>query len=114
MVRKFFRLDALFVEPGVKTGIAIHTDNPAEVGADRIVNCVAAHAEYGGPAIIVDFGTATTFDGGTHDARYIGGGVPPGVTISAQAPFARAGRPPRVGIPRPGARIGTHTIVDKQ
>jgi type III pantothenate kinase len=114
MVRKFFGLDALFVEPGVKTGIAIHTDNPAEVGADRIVNCVAAHSEYGGPAIIVDFGTATTFDVVTHDARYIGGVIAPGLTISAEALFARAARLPRVDIRRPESVIGTNTIVNMQ
>jgi len=114
MVRKFFGLDALFVEPGVKTGIAIHTDNPQEVGADRIVNCVAAHAEYGGPAIIVDFGTATTFDVVTHDARYIGGVIAPGLTISAEALFARAARLPRVDIRRPESVIGTNTIVNMQ
>ena len=114
MIEKYFGIEPLFVEPGVKTGIAIHTDNPAEVGADRIVNCVAAHAEYGGPAIIVDFGTATTFDVVTHDARYIGGVIAPGLTISAEALFARAARLPRVDIRRPESVIGTNTIVNMQ
>jgi type III pantothenate kinase len=114
MIRKFFGLDAMFVEPGVRTGIAIQTDNPQEVGADRIVNCVAAHAEYGGPAIIVDFGTATTFDVVTEDARYVGGVIAPGLTISAEALFARAARLPRVDIRKPESVIGTNTIVNMQ
>src|SRR4051795_5074457 len=114
MVQKFFGVEALFVEPGVKTGIAIHVDNPLEVGADRIVNCVAAFESYGGPAIIVDFGTATTFDVVTHDARYIGGVIAPGLTISAEALFARAARLPRVDIRRPESVIGTNTIVNMQ
>src|SRR5258705_7901559 len=85
MIEKYFGVEPLFVEPGVKTGIAIHVDNPQEVGADRIVNCVAAHAIYGGPSIVVDFGTATTFDIVTEDAQYIGGGIAPRFIISAPA-----------------------------
>jgi type III pantothenate kinase len=114
MIRKFFGIDALFVEPGVKTGIAIHTDNPQEVGADRIVNAVSAHAHYGGPVIIVDFGTATTFDLVTADAKYMGGVIAPGLIISAEALFARAARLPRVDIRRPPTVIGTNTVVNMQ
>ena len=114
MVHKFFGAEPLFVEPGVKTGIAIHVDNPLEVGADRIVNCVAAFESYGGPAIIVDFGTATTFDVVTADAKYIGGVIAPGLTISAEALFARAARLPRVDIKRPPHVIGTNTVVNMQ
>src|SRR5215212_8170295 len=114
MIRSYFGVDALFVEPGVKTGIAIHTDNPQEVGADRIVNCVAAHAAYGGPTVIVDFGTATTFDLVTADARYVGGVIAPGLVISAEALFARAARLPRVDIRRPEHVIGTNTVVNMQ
>ncbi|HEY4639898.1 MAG TPA: type III pantothenate kinase [Thermoanaerobaculia bacterium] len=114
MVQKFFGVEALFVEPGVKTGIAIHVDNPLEVGADRIVNCVAAFESYGGPAIIVDFGTATTFDVVTADAKYVGGVIAPGLTISAEALFARAARLPRVDIKRPPHVIGTNTVVNMQ
>lgn len=114
MIRKFFGIDALFVEPGVKTGIAIHTDNPQEVGADRIVNSVAAHSQYGGPLIIVDFGTATTFDLVTADARYMGGVIAPGLNISAEALFARAARLPRVEIRRPATVIGTNTVDNMQ
>lgn len=114
MIRKFFGIDPIFVEPGVKTGIAIQTDNPQEVGADRIVNSVAAHAQYGGPVIIVDFGTATTFDLVTADARYMGGVIAPGLNISAEALFARAARLPRVDIRRPATVIGTNTVVNMQ
>ena len=114
MVSKYFGVEALFVEPGVKTGIDIHVDNPQEVGADRIVNCVAAHELFGGPTIVVDFGTATTFDLVTADARYEGGVIAPGLTISAEALFARAARLPRVDIKRPPSVIGTNTVVNMQ
>ncbi len=114
MMQQYFGVEALFVEPGVKTGIAIHVDNPQEVGADRIVNCVAAHERYGGPTIIVDFGTATTFDVVTKDAEYIGGAIAPGLNISAEALFARAARLTRVDIRRPASVIGTNTIVNMQ
>ncbi len=88
MIEKYFGVQPLFVEPGVKTGIAIQVDNPQEVGADRIVNCVAAHDRWGGPTIVVDFGTATTFDLVTADAKYAGGVIAPGLTVSAEALFA--------------------------
>jgi type III pantothenate kinase len=114
MIQKFFGIDAIFVEPGVKTGLAIHVDNPQEVGADRIVNCVAAHHTYGGPTVIVDFGTATTFDVVTADAKYIGGVIAPGLNISAEALFARAARLPRVDIKRPEHVVGTNTVVNMQ
>src|SRR3954469_21971917 len=114
MVQKFFGVEPLFVEPGIKTGVAIHVDNPLEVGADRIVNCVAAHGAYGGPTIIVDFGTATTFDVVTADAKYVGGVIAPGLNISAEALFARAARLPRVDIRRPPTVIGTNTVVNMQ
>lgn len=114
MIRQYFGVDAMFVEPGVKTGIAIHVDNPQEVGADRIVNCVAAYEAYGGPTIIVDFGTATTFDLVTENAEYVGGVIAPGLTISAEALFARAARLPRVDIRRPPHVIGTNTVVNMQ
>ena len=114
MIEKYFGVAPLFVEPGVKTGIAIHVDNPQEVGADRIVNCVAAHERWGGPLCIVDFGTATTFDLVTADARYVGGVIAPGLNISAEALFARAARLPRVDIRRPPHVIGTNTVVNMQ
>lgn len=114
MVREYFGVEPVFVEPGIKTGIAIHVDNPQEVGADRIINSVAAFEEYGGPTIIVDFGTATTFDLVTANAEYVGGVIAPGLTISAEALFARAARLPRVDIKRPPSVIGTNTVVNMQ
>ena len=114
MIEKYFGVEPMFVEPGVKTGIAIHVDNPQEVGADRIVNCVAAFNAYGEPTVIVDFGTATTFDLVTADAEYVGGVIAPGLTISSEALFARAARLPRVDIKRPAHVIGTNTIVNMQ
>lgn len=114
MIEQYFGAEPLFVEPGVKTGVAIHVDNPLEVGADRIVNCVAAHHEFGGPTVIVDFGTATTFDLVTADAKYVGGVIAPGLTISAEALFARAARLPRVDIRRPPSVIGSNTVVNMQ
>ena len=114
MIQQYFGVDALFVEPGVKTGIAIHVDNPQEVGADRIVNCVAAYERFGGPTIIVDFGTATTFDVVTADAEYVGGAIAPGLNISAEALFARAARLTRVDIRRPPSVIGSNTVVNMQ
>src|SRR5438132_3228062 len=114
MIEKYFGVEALFVEPGVKTGIAIQVDNPQEVGADRIVNCVAAHERWGGPSCIVDFGTATTFDIVTADAKYVGGAIAPGLNISAEALFARAARLPRVDIRKPATVIGTNTVASMQ
>src|SRR5438552_402767 len=114
MIEKYFGVEPLFVEPGVKTGIAIHVDNPQEVGADRIVNCVAAFERYGGPSIIVDFGTATTFDVVTANAEYVGGVIAPGINISAEALLGRASRLPRVDIRRPPTVIGTNTVVNMQ
>ena len=114
MIEKYFAVDPMFVEPGVKTGLAIHVDNPQEVGADRIVNCVAAYEAFGGPTVIVDFGTATTFDLVTADAKYVGGVIAPGLNISAEALFARAARLPRVDIRRPPHVIGTNTVVNMQ
>jgi type III pantothenate kinase len=113
-VEKYFGIEPMFVEPGVKTGIAIHVDNPQEVGADRIVNCVAAYDAFGGPTVIVDFGTATTFDLVTADGSYVGGVIAPGLNISAEALFARAARLPRVDIKRPPHVIGTNTVVNMQ
>lgn len=114
MIRKYFGLDPLFVEPGVKTGLSILTENPLEVGADRIVNAVAAYHRFGGPSIIVDFGTATTFDLVSERAEYLGGLIAPGLTISAEALFARAARLPRVEIRRPQHLIGSNTVSSMQ
>jgi type III pantothenate kinase len=114
MIRKYYSLDPIFVEPGIRTGLSIHTENPLEVGADRIVNAVAAFELYGGPSVVVDFGTATTFDVVSAHAEYLGGIIAPGLTISAEALFARAARLPRVDIRRPDHLIGTNTVASMQ
>lgn len=107
---KYFHLKPLFVEPGVKTGMPIHYDNPQEVGADRIVNGVAAFEKYGGPCVVVDFGTATTFDAVSRKGEYLGGVISPGIGISAQALFENTARLPLVDIRRPAKLIGTNTV----
>src|SRR5579863_4045645 len=96
MAERYFHTKALFVEPGVKTGMAILVDNPFEVGADRIVNGVAAFHKYGGPCIVVDFGTAITFDVVSERCEYLGGVIAPGLGISSEALFARTAKLPRV------------------
>jgi len=93
---RYFNSKPLFIEPGVKTGMPVHYDNPAEVGADRIVNAVAAFEKYGGPCVVVDFGTATTFDCVSGKGEYLGGVICPGIGISADALFQRTARLPRV------------------
>lgn len=111
---RYFHTKPLFIEPGVKTGMPVHYDNPAEVGADRIVNSVAAYEAYGGPCIAVDFGTATTFDCVSAKGEYVGGVISPGIGISADALFGRAARLQRVDIRKPGKVIGTNTVASMQ
>jgi type III pantothenate kinase len=112
--RRYFEREALFVEPGVKTGMPVHYDNPQEVGADRIVNSVAAFDKYGGPCIAVDFGTAINFDAISARGEYLGGVLAPGIGISAEALFSRAARLFRVEIRDPGKVIGTNTVASLQ
>lgn len=111
---QYFDLQPLFVEPGIKTGMPVLVDNPSELGADRLVNAVAAFAKYGGPAIVVDFGTATTFDVISARGEYLGGVIAPGLGISADALFARAARLGRVDVRRPASVIGTNTVAHLQ
>ena len=111
---RYFNMKPLFIEPGVKTGMPVLYDNPAEVGADRIVNSVAAFEKYGGPIISVDFGTATTFDCVSAKGEYTGGVICPGIGISAEALFGRTARLPRVEIRRPARVIGTNTVSSMQ
>jgi type III pantothenate kinase len=110
----YFHLKPLFVEPGIKTGMPVLVDTPAELGADRLVNAIAAFEKYGGPAIIVDFGTATTFDVVSAKGEYLGGIISPGLGISADALFSRAARLGRVDIKRPPKVIGTTTVTHIQ
>jgi type III pantothenate kinase len=112
--RRYFEREALFVEPGVRTGMPVHYDNPQEVGADRIVNSVAAFDKYGGPCIAVDFGTAINFDAISARGEYLGGVLAPGIGISAEALFSRAARLFRVEIRDPGKVIGTNTVASLQ
>ena len=111
---RYFKLKPLFVEPGVKTGMPVHYENPAEVGADRIVNGVAAFEKYGGPCVVVDFGTATTFDCVSSKGEYMGGVICPGIGISADALFQRTARLPRVDIRKPARVIGSTTVGSLQ
>ena len=106
---RVFGTEPLFVAPGIKTGLPILYDNPHEVGADRIVNAVAAIHKYGAPVIVVDFGTATTFDVVGADGAYLGGVIVPGLGISAEALFQRAARLARVEIRAPEHVIGKNT-----
>src|SRR5713226_2502547 len=111
---RYFNTKPLFIEPGVKTGMPVLYDNPAEVGADRIVNGVAAFEKYGGPCVIVDFGTATTFDCVSAKGEYLGGVICPGIGISADALFEKTARLPRVDIRQPARVIGSTTVGSLQ
>jgi type III pantothenate kinase len=114
MSRQFFGVEPMVVGPGIKSGMPILYEAPREVGADRIVNAVAAFELYGGPCIVVDFGTATTFDAISSRGEYLGGAICPGIGISAEALFQRAAKLPRVDITRPKAVIGRNTVSSMQ
>lgn len=107
---KYFGIDPIVVGPGVKTGMNIKYDNPREVGADRIVNAVAAYEKYGGPLIIVDFGTAITFCAISKDGDYLGGAITPGIKISSEALFMRTAKLPKVEITKPDKVIAKNTV----
>jgi type III pantothenate kinase len=107
---KYFGIDPIVVGPGVKTGMNIKYDNPREVGADRIVNAVAAYEKYGGPLIIVDFGTAITFCAVSKEGDYLGGAITPGIKISSEALFMRTAKLPKVEIAKPDRVIAKNTI----
>ncbi len=109
MSTKYFGIDPIVVGPGVKTGMNIKYDNPREVGADRIVNAVAAYEKYGGPLIIVDFGTAITFCAVSKEGDYLGGAIAPGIKISAEALFMRTAKLPKVEIAKPDKVIAKNT-----
>jgi type III pantothenate kinase len=110
MVRNYFHFQPVVVEPGIKTGISIQTDNPKEVGADRIVNAVGAFAKYGGPCVVVDFGTAITYDAVSEQGEYLGGAIAPGVQVSAAGLSSVADRLPRVEVAPPRSVIGKNTV----
>jgi type III pantothenate kinase len=114
LARQYLGQEPLVIGPGVKTGMPILYEPPGDVGADRIVNGVAAFAAFGGPVIVVDFGTATTFDVVTKKGEYVGGVICPGIGISADALFQRAARLPRVDVRHPGKVVGRTTVGSMQ
>ena len=114
MTQKYFGAVPLVVGPGIKTGLAIRYDNPREVGADRIVNAVAGYELYGGPLVIVDFETATTFCAISAKGEYLGGAITPGIGISTEALFIQAAKLPRVEFVRPPSVIGKNTVQSIQ
>ncbi len=114
LFQRYFHITPLVVGAGVKTGVRIRMDNPREVGADRIINAAAAHHLYGGPVIVTDLGTATTFDTVSKEGDYLGGAIAPGIMSAAEALFTRAAMLPRVELVRPKRAIGTSTIAAMQ
>ncbi len=110
----YFHLEPMFVEPGIKTGMPMLIDNPTELGADRLADCIAAYERYGGPCVVVDFGTATKFEVISAKGEYLGGAIAPGLGLSADALFSRAARLSRVDIKRPAKVIGTNTVTHLQ
>lgn len=112
--QKYFNKRAIVVESGVKTGLIVKYDNPKQVGADRIVNAVAAFSKYGGPLIIIDFGTATTFCAVTDKAEYLGGSIAPGLKIASEALFEKTSKLPKVELEEPGQTICKNTIQSMQ
>ncbi len=110
MSLRYFGIQPLFIDPTMDLGMPVRYNPPGDVGADRIVNAVAAFEQYGGPAIVVDFGTATTFDAISEQGEYLGGVIAPGIAISAEALFLKAARLPRVEIRQPRKVIGDSTV----
>ncbi|MGE5590455.1 MAG: type III pantothenate kinase [Bacillota bacterium] len=114
LVRRYFGVEPLVIAPGLKTGMPVRFDDPREVGADRIVTALAALRKYGGPLVVVDFGTATIFDVVSASGEYLGGAIAPGILISAEALFQRAAKLPRIELVRPARAIGTNTVASMQ
>lgn len=111
---EYFHVEPMFVEPGIKTGMPMLIDNPSELGADRLADCISAYERYGGPCIVVDFGTATKFEVISERGEYMGGAIAPGLGLSADALFSHAARLSRVDIRRPAKVIGTNTVTHLQ
>ncbi|MCI5837065.1 MAG: type III pantothenate kinase [Veillonellaceae bacterium] len=114
MAHRYFKVEPMFVGPGTKTGMNIKYENPREVGADRIVNAVAAYERFGGPLIVIDFGTATTFCAIDENGDYLGGAIAPGVGISVEALFQRAAKLPRIELKKVDSVICKNTIASMQ
>ncbi|NJD03935.1 MAG: type III pantothenate kinase, partial [Ruminiclostridium sp.] len=113
-IRKYIKREPISVGPGIKTGINIKYENPRELGADRIVNAVAAYEMYGGPVIVVDFGTATTFNAVNSKGEFLGGVICPGIKISAEALYQKTAKLPMIDLAKPESTIGRNTAVSKQ
>ena len=113
-IYKYFGINPMIVEPGLKTGISIHTDNPREIGADRIVDAVAAYNEYGGPVLVIDFGTATTYDLISEKGVFEAGITSPGIRISADALWKQAAKLPEIQIEKPKSILAKNTITSMQ
>lgn len=114
VAKELFGLEPLVVGPGIRTGMAVRYEDPREMGADRIVNAVAAYARYKKAVIVVDFGTATTFDCVSEDGAYLGGAIAPGMAVSMEALFSRASKLPKVALERPPRAIGRNTVHSMQ
>jgi type III pantothenate kinase len=114
LCRRYFEVTPMVVGPGIKTGVRISIENPREVGADRVVNAAAAHKLYGGPLIVIDFGTATTLDAVSEEGDYLGGAIAPGIVISSEALFEHAAKLPRVELVRPQKAIGRSSVSAMQ
>ena len=114
LCQRYFEVSPMIVGPGTKTGVRISIDNPREVGADRVVNAAAGHRLYGGPLVVIDFGTATTLDAVSEEGDYLGGAIAPGIGISAEALFEHAAKLPRVELVRPQKAIGRNSVSAMQ
>ncbi|WIW69977.1 MULTISPECIES: type III pantothenate kinase [Anaerosinus] len=114
MCKRYFNIEPLIVGPGIKTGIRLKYENPREIGADRIVNAVGAYEKFGGPLIIIDFGTATTFCAIDDNGDYLGGAIAPGIGISTEALFQRAAKLPRIELVTPKSVICRNTVASMQ
>lgn len=110
MAHDYLHTDLMLVEPGIKTGVKVCVDNPREVGADRIVNTLAAHVRYGGPLIVIDFGTATTFDVVSPQGEYLGGAISPGLSIASEALFRYTAQLRRIELVPPKHPVGKNTV----
>lgn len=110
MVERYWHFEPIVVEPGIKTGVSILIDNPREVGADRVVNSLAAFTQYGGPCIVVDFGTATNFDVVSAKGEYLGGAIAPGLQVAAEALYSAAARLTWVELQAPHSVVGKNTV----
>lgn len=114
MSHKYLNMKPLFVKPGIRTGLSLNVESPSEVGADRIVDCVGALSRYAPPLIVIDFGTATTFDVISVDREFLGGAIAPGLKISAESLFRRASKLPEVPIRKPHQAVGRNTVTNIQ